>query len=133
MSDRPTDPQEMLARLERMQREAEETLSKYEELRVQMDADAVEAYSEDGLIRVKLDSEGQVAEIDIDETAMRRRQTLSMTIRAVIDEAVATHALKMADMAQALLGDKMDVMGLVTQNIPAELRERARGNLDRRD
>ncbi|WP_026923455.1 YbaB/EbfC family nucleoid-associated protein [Glycomyces arizonensis] len=132
MSDRPTDPQEMLARLERMQREAEETLSKYEELRVQMDADAVEAYSEDGLIRVKLDSEGQVAEIGIDETAMRRRQTLGMTIRAVIDEAVATHALKMADMAQALLGDKMDVMGLVTQNIPADLRERARGNLDRR-
>ncbi|HEU5127814.1 MAG TPA: YbaB/EbfC family nucleoid-associated protein [Glycomyces sp.] len=132
MTDRP-DPQEMMARLEQMQREAEATMRKYEELRAEMGADAVEAYSEDGLVRVRLDADGKVAEIHIDESAMRQRQSLGRVVHAVIDEAVATHAVKMADMAQALVGDKIDVMALMNEHMPPEMRERARDNLGRRD
>lgn len=135
MNDRDArpDPQEMLARLEAMQREAEETLRKYEEMNAQMGADAVEVFSEDGLVRVKLDADGKVAEIGIDEHAMRQRQSLAPTIIALIQEATAAYSLKMADMAQALLGDKMDVMGMINQHMPPEMRERARDNLGRRD
>ncbi|GAB3234577.1 hypothetical protein GCM10027447_31850 [Glycomyces halotolerans] len=129
-SERPS-PQEMLARLERMEREAQETLRKYEDMRTEMGADAVEVHSEDGLVRVKLDADGRVDEIGIDEHAMRQRQSLAPTIMALIDEATATHGLKMAEMAQALVGDKIDVMGLMNQHMPEHLRDRARNNLGR--
>ncbi|MCH7229383.1 YbaB/EbfC family nucleoid-associated protein [Glycomyces sp. L485] len=133
MSDRNQrpDPEEMLAKLQQMQRDAEQTLQKYEDLRAEMGAEAVEAYSEDGLVRVRLDEDGRVAEIGIDEMAMRHRHALGGIIRSTIDEAVATHAMKMADMAQALVGDRIDVMGMVTRDMPEHLRDRARDNLDR--
>lgn len=132
MSDRrPLDPEAMMRRLEQIQAEAEATLAKYHELSEQYGADTVEAVSEDGRIRVKLDAEGKVAEIGIDEHAMRLRQSLAPTIMALIEEATATHAMKTAQMAQALVGDKIDVMGLVSREMPDHLRDRARDNLER--
>ncbi|WP_112141195.1 YbaB/EbfC family nucleoid-associated protein [Glycomyces dulcitolivorans] len=133
MSDRerPTDPESMMRRLEQMQAEAEAMLAKFNDLSEQLGADAVEVFSEDGRIRVKLDAEGKVAEIGIDEYAMRMRQSLSPTIMALIQEASATHALKMAQMAQSLVGDKIDVMGMVNRDMPESLRDKARDNLDR--
>jgi DNA-binding protein YbaB len=133
MSDRerPTDPESMMRRLEQMQAEAEAMLAKFNHLSEQLGADAVEVFSEDGRIRVKLDAEGKVAEIGIDEYAMRMRQSLSPTIMALIQEASATHALKMAQMAQSLVGDKIDVMGMVNRDMPEGLRDKARDNLDR--
>src|SRR5690606_22273730 len=98
-SDRP-DPQEMMARLERMQAEAEETIRRFDEMSAQLGADAVEVCSEDGLVRVKLDSEGRVDEINIDERAMRQRQTLGPVIIDLIREATAAYGLKMAELAQ---------------------------------
>lgn len=133
MSDRlgGMDPEAMMRRLEQMKAEAEATLAKYEELAAEAGTDAIEVYTEDGLLRVKLDADGKVAEIGIDEHAMRMRQSLGPTIIALIEEAKATYGMKMATMAQTLVGDKIDVMGLVTRNMPEHLQERARGNLDR--
>lgn len=130
MSDR-MGPEAMLQRLEQMKADAEATLAKYEELSAEAGADAVEVFSEDGLVRVKLDADGKIAEIGIDEHAMRARRTVGPTILALIEEAKATYGMKMAAMAQALVGDGMDVMGMVTRNMPEDLQERARGNLER--
>lgn len=131
-SSRP-DPQEMLARLERMQAEAEETIRRFDEMSAQLGADAVEVYSEDGLVRVKLDSDGRIDEIHIEEHAMRQRQTLAPTIIALIREATAAYGLKMAELAQAVAGDKIDVEGMMRRYMPDDVRERARDNLGRRD
>lgn len=132
MSDqRPTDPEAMMRRLEQMQAEAESMLAKFNELSERLGTDAVEVFSEDGRIRVKLDAEGKVAEIGIDESSMRQHQSLSPTIMALIQEATATHAVKMAQMAQSLVGDKIDVMGIVNRDMPEHLRDRARDNLER--
>jgi DNA-binding protein YbaB len=129
MSDR-LGPEAMLQRLEQMKAEAEATLAKYEELSAAAGADAVEVVSEDGLVRVKLNADGKVVEIGIDEYAMRQKQSLSPTIIALINEAKATYGMKMAAMAQQLVGDKIDVMGMVTRNMPEHLQERTRDNLD---
>lgn len=131
-NERPTSPEAMLERLQQMEAEAKETLRKYDEMSQQLGADAVEVFSEDGLIAVKLDSEGRVDQIKIDESAMRFKQSLGPTIVALIQEATATYGLKMAEMAQALVGDKIDVMGMMNRYMPEEMRDRARDNLDRR-
>lgn len=124
------DPQEMLERLEQMKEEAEATIRKYEEMSADLGADAVEVVSEDGLVRVKLDADGNVDHIGIDEQAMRQRQSLGPSIMDLIQEAKATYGLKMADLAQALVGDKMDVMAMVTRDMPEHMQERARERLD---
>jgi DNA-binding protein YbaB len=126
MTDRSDrrDPQEMLARLERMQADAEEMLAKYNRLAEEMGTTDVEVFSEDGRIRVKLDSEGKVAEIGIDETAMRFRQTLGPMVMAVIEEAKAAYGVKMTEMAQAFLGDRIDVRGIVRDSLPEHMRNR---------
>ncbi|THV30093.1 YbaB/EbfC family nucleoid-associated protein [Glycomyces paridis] len=133
MSDRlgGMDPEAMMARLEQMRTDAEAMLAKYEALAAEAGTDAVEVYSEDGYLRVKLDGDGKVAEIGIDEYAMRMKQTLGPSIIALINEAKATYGMKMAAMAQELVGDKIDVMGMVTRNMPDYMQERARGNLER--
>jgi DNA-binding protein YbaB len=113
----------MFRRLEQMQADAQNMLDRYQRLSEEMGSEHVEVYSEDGLIRVRLDSGGKVAEISIDERAMRMRQTLGPTILAVIKEAKAQHGVKMTEMAQALVGDKMDVMGVVRDSLPEHMRD----------
>ncbi|MCC3763911.1 YbaB/EbfC family nucleoid-associated protein [Glycomyces sp. TRM65418] len=124
MADRSRDPEEMFRRLEQMQAEAEATLEKYQRLSEEMGADQVEVVSEDGYIRVRLDAEGKVAEIGIDEYAMRMRQSLGPMIVAVIEQAKAEYGVKMTEMAQALLGDRMDVRGIVRDSLPEHMRDR---------
>ncbi|QSB04033.1 YbaB/EbfC family nucleoid-associated protein [Natronoglycomyces albus] len=126
------DPEEMMAKLEEMQREAEQTLAKYEQLQAEMASESTEAVSEDGSIKVVLNSEGHVTDIDIEDAAMRHGTRLGGMIRQTIDEATATYSMKMAQMAQQLVGD-MDIMGMVTDSIPENVRDRARDNLGRRD
>ena len=131
-SERPSNPQEMLERLQQMEAEAKETLRKYDEMSQRLGADAVEVYSEDGLIAVKLDADGRVDQIKIDESAMRFKQSLGPTIISLIQEATAAYGLKMAEMAQELVGDKLDVAELMGRYMPDDMRERAQGHLDRR-
>lgn len=121
----------MMARLERMREQAEATLARFDDMKAQLGAEAVEVYSEDGLLKVKLDGEGNVAEIRIDEYAMRMRQSLGPAIVALIGEAKATFGVKSAELAQAVVGDRFDLMGMLSQHMPPHMQDRARGNLDR--
>lgn len=130
-SERPTTPEAMLERLEQMEAEAQATLRKYEELSEQLGADAVEVFSEDGLVAVKLDAEGELDTVKIDEMAMRQKQTLGPAIVQLIREARATYGVKMADMAQELVGDKLDVREMMNRYMPQELQDKARENLAR--
>lgn len=105
MTDQPQrpNPNEMMARLEAMQRQAEETLRRYEGMQEQISAANIEVFSEDGLVCVKLDGNGGVAEIKIDEYAMRRRQSLAPTIIALVAQARIAHAEKSAELARQFL------------------------------
>ncbi|THV34374.1 YbaB/EbfC family nucleoid-associated protein [Glycomyces buryatensis] len=109
------DPEAMMARLEQMERDAKATLEKYENLRAQAEAEAVEVTSEDGLLRVKLNADGKVTELGIDERAMRRRQTLGPAIIELIDTAKARHAERMTRMAQEMLGDDLDLSAILNR------------------
>lgn len=117
MSDRPT-PEQIMAEFERMRSEAEATLRRYEEVSAELGADAVEVFSEDGLLRVKLDPNGKVAEIGVNEAAMRYRQSLGPAMVALIRQARDEYALKAAEMARRLLGDKIDVDAILSQYLP---------------
>jgi DNA-binding protein YbaB len=126
---RVPDLDEMLTRLDQMQRDAEQTLAKFEELHADMEE--VEAVSEDGLIRVRLDADGQVVHIGIDERAMHSRQTLGRAVLAVVAEANAAYGVQMAEMAQALNGGAIDVMGMLNRHMPEHVRDRADRTLGR--
>ena len=105
MSDRPhrPDPHEMMARLEAMQRQAEETVRRFEGMQEQMSAANVEVFSDDGLVGVRLDGNGRVEEIKIDEYAMRKRQSLAPVIIALVDQARVAYAEKSAELARQFL------------------------------
>ncbi|MFG3339720.1 YbaB/EbfC family nucleoid-associated protein [Glycomyces sp. NPDC048151] len=109
------DPQEMLARIDRMEQGAEQLLAKLEGLQAELGAGAVEVWSEDGLVRVKLDNEGCVDEIELHEYAMRYRSTLGEHIRQTVIQAKQVHADKTAELAQRLLGDTIDLQGILNQ------------------
>jgi DNA-binding protein YbaB len=118
MSDQRLTPEQIMEQFEKMRSEAEATLAKYEEVSAEFGADAVEAVSEDGLLRVRLDANGKVDEITVNEAAMRYRQSLGPNIIALIREARDEYALKAADMARRLLGDRMDVDAILGQYLP---------------
>jgi len=109
------NPQEMLARLEQMERNAEQLLARYEALQAETGSEAVEVYSEDGLIRVKLDREGQVDEVELHPHAMQYSRALGEHIRHTLEQARATHTERAAQIAQQLLGDKIDVQAILNQ------------------
>jgi DNA-binding protein YbaB len=119
MSDRPT-PEQIMAEFERMRSEAEATLRRYEEVSAELGADAVEVFSEDGLLRVKLDPNGKVDEIGVNEAAMRYRQSLGPAMVALIRQARDEYALKAAEMARRLIGDKIDVDAILSQYLPRD-------------
>ncbi|MEV3934606.1 YbaB/EbfC family nucleoid-associated protein [Glycomyces sp. NPDC049804] len=113
-ADRPR-PHEMLARLEQMEQSAEQMLSKLEALQGELCAEAVEVHSEDGFIRVKLDSDGLVDEVEIHEYAMRFRNALGEHIRQTVMHAKQVHADRAAEMAKRLLGETLDVQAILNQ------------------
>jgi DNA-binding protein YbaB len=120
MSDRPQrpDPHEMMARLEAMQRQAEETLRRYEGMQEEISAANIEVFSEDGLIAVKLDGNGRVAEIKIDEYAMRKRQSIAPTIITLVAQAHVAHAEKAAELAKRFLGADPNLAALLDRISP---------------
>jgi DNA-binding protein YbaB len=109
------DPQEMLARIDEMEQGAEQLLAKLEELQAEFGTEVVEVYSEDGLVRVKLDSEGRVDEIELHEYAMRFRNALGEHIRRTVINAKQVHSERTAELAQRLLGDTIDLPGILDQ------------------
>ncbi|THV30101.1 YbaB/EbfC family nucleoid-associated protein [Glycomyces paridis] len=134
MSDQSLpSPEEAMRQFEQIRADAEATKRRHEELSAEYGLGSVEAYSEDGTVGVRLDAQGRVDKVVIDEMGMRHRQALGYIVKAVAEEAMAMHAVKAAEMAQALLGDKIDVQGIVSRYMPDEVRQRARGNLGYRD
>lgn len=123
MSDARPTPEQMLEQLAQMQRDAEATLRKFDELSAEFGADAVEVVSDDGLLRVRLDKSGAVDEIEINEAAMRFRQSLGPAMVALIKQARNEFALKSAEMARRMLGDRMDVDAILSQYLPPEHRD----------
>ncbi|GAA2291050.1 hypothetical protein GCM10009853_053500 [Glycomyces scopariae] len=121
MSDqaRPT-PDQIMAEFERMRSEAEATLRKYEEVSAELGADAIEVVSEDGLLSVRLDANGKVDAIVINEGAMRFRQSLGPATVALIRRAREAYAAKTAEMARRLIGDKIDVDAVLAQYLPKD-------------
>lgn len=124
------DPQAMFAKLEQLRSEAEETLRQFEEFRNALTNSAVEAVSQDGLVTVRLDADGQVAAIDIHDAALRHRSGLARIIRATIEEATATYAIKAAELVQPMTAN-LDVTEFVSQLMPTDLRDKARDNVER--
>jgi DNA-binding protein YbaB len=118
-AERPT-PEQMLERLAQMQRDAEATLRRYDELSAEFGADAVEVRSDDGLLRVKLDRNGAVDEIEVGEAAMRFRQSLGAAMVALIAQARSEYALKSAEMARRMLGGRIDVDAILSPYLPRE-------------
>lgn len=135
MSDRSDlpSPEEAMRQFEQIRAEAEATQRKHEELSAQFGLDSIEAFSPDGLVCVKLDAQGRVDKVVIEEAGMRHRQALGQIVKAVAEEAMEMYAVKAADFAQALIGDKIDVQGIVGRYMSGEQRDRARENLERRD
>jgi DNA-binding protein YbaB len=116
---RPT-PDQIMAEFERMRSEAEANLKKYEEVSAELGADSIEVISEDGLLSVKLDANGKVDEIRINEAAMRFRHALGPATVALIRRAREAYALKTAEMARRLIGDKIDVDAVLSQYLPKD-------------
>jgi len=120
MSDnaaRPS-PEQIMAQFAQIKAEAEATVQKYEDLSAEFGVDAVEVHSEDGLLRVKLDANGQVEEIGVNEAAMRFRQSLGPSMVGLIATAREEYALKTTEMARRMIGDKLDVDAILNQFRP---------------
>jgi DNA-binding protein YbaB len=119
MSDnakRPT-PQEIMAEFEQLKAQAEATVRRFQDMDAELGG-GVEVHSEDGLLRVKLDANGNVDEIGINEAAMRNRQTLGYAMVALIAEARMEHTQRQAEMARRMIGDKFDIDAIMAQYAP---------------
>lgn len=124
----PTDPEAILARLNVLRQNADETLRKYAEAREEAGDLTSEGFSPDGSVRVEVDDNGQIVTIDIADSALRRLSQVGGMIVAAFKEAQAAHALKMAEIA-AKMDSPLDIMSMVKNAIPADVRD----SLDRRD
>lgn len=114
---------DLLARVERMEQQAEATLRKYEDFRERVGGLASEGVTDDGAVRVVLDEQGEVTGVEIAESAMRHRGNLSRWVMTALQRAQAQHASRMGELAQELMGGRLDVAAMVREAIPAEVRE----------
>ena len=117
-----------MAQLNVLRANADETLRKYAEAREEAGDLTSEGFSPDGSVRVEVDDDGQVSAIDIPESGLRRLTQLGGMIVAAFKEAQAAHALKMAEIATKM-GPPLDIMSMVRDSIPGDVRD----SLDRRD
>ncbi|MFC4336876.1 YbaB/EbfC family nucleoid-associated protein [Salininema proteolyticum] len=126
--ERPMDLAEAMAKIEQIQKNAQDTLAKVAELEAEHGADETTATSENGMVTVVLDSDGEITGITIDDSALRLRGNLVGVVLETIREAQGTHAMKLAKMAeQAAPG--IGLSDLVESQMPAGVRDRARDNL----
>lgn len=103
-----------------MERQTEQTLAKYQELQAEFGSERVELYSDDGLIRVALDTDGRIDEVELHEYALRYGHALGEHIRLTIEQAKLEHSERSAQLARRLLGDKFDVQSILSQYRPGE-------------
>ncbi|WP_025272260.1 YbaB/EbfC family nucleoid-associated protein [Haloglycomyces albus] len=121
-NNRPS-PEEAMRKLEEIRQSAEDTIAAFAGFEAELDNAGVEATSDDGMITVRLNAEGKIDAIELDDGALRRRGALGEMVKNVIEEAKAKYALKVAEMTQRLSGT-IDVMGMVNSQIPSDVRNR---------
>jgi DNA-binding protein YbaB len=109
-----------MAEFEQIKAQAEATVKRFEQMSAEVGADAVEMYSEDRLLRVRLDANGNVEEIAIEELAMRNKQMLGRMMVALIAEARVEHAERQAEMARRMIGDKFDIDAIMSRFAPKD-------------
>jgi DNA-binding protein YbaB len=114
------DPAEAVAEFERLKAEAEATVRRFDEMAAEFGTDAVEVYSEDRLLRVTLDANGNVDRIGVEEAAMRSRQTLGRAMVLLIAEARAEHQRRTTEMARRMLGDRFDLDAIMARYTPKQ-------------
>lgn len=124
----PSDPEAIMARLNTIRNNADETLRRYVEAREEAGDLTSEGYSEDGSVRVEVGDDGQIVAIDIPDSALGRLSQLGYQVVTAIKEAHAAHALKMAEIATKM-GSPIDIMSMVKDSIPADVRD----SIDRRE
>lgn len=118
------DADELRGALGKMLDQANATLRAFEDARAETGALVAEGRSEDGRVLVVLDDDGSVSRVDIDEAAMGHPASIGPSVLDAIHRAQAEHARQMAAMADKLAG--MDVMKMVNDAMPEEMRDRFR-------
>ncbi|MFC4337130.1 YbaB/EbfC family nucleoid-associated protein [Salininema proteolyticum] len=123
------NPEEMLAKLDKMQRQAEETLSKFEEFQSSLGDADVSITSDNGMVTVELDGEGRLSGLELAPDATRLKGNLAPLILQTIHDAQATFGEKMTQTVEQMLPD-LDINGIMSQFRSPEARDKARENLN---
>ena len=127
------DPAEAMAKLERLQAQAEQMLASFEQAREELGAMKAEATSEDGMVRVVLDDEGGVETIEINDMAMRSLGRLNHSIMAAIRQAQIVHSAMMVELVEKMDGTgPFDLLSKMRSQMPGEVQETLRARADER-
>lgn len=110
MSDSPfgagTDPEALIAQVERQVLEAEQRAASATQLVQQIEAIEAEGRSRDGDVRVRVDSSGRLTGISFDAAALSLSASqLEVTVLGVAREAQRSAARAAIELAEASLGD----------------------------
>jgi DNA-binding protein YbaB len=104
---------------ERYRGEAEQRLAAYQELRTRIERLAVTARSADGCVAVTVRAGGAVSDLTLTEGALRLgADGLGRLVLGTLQQAHATLATRLARRAQAYVGDRHDVVGVVRGRLP---------------
>ncbi|MEV0650232.1 YbaB/EbfC family nucleoid-associated protein [Phytomonospora sp. NPDC050363] len=116
------DVESMLAHLETLRKNADESLRKYVEAREEAGDLTSEGFSDDGSVRVEVDDNGQVVTIEIPDGVLGRLSYVGQMVVQAIKQAQAAHALKMAEIA-AKMSSTIDIMSMVKDSIPGDVQD----------
>ncbi|WP_025273718.1 YbaB/EbfC family nucleoid-associated protein [Haloglycomyces albus] len=127
--EQPKSLGEVLAKLEQIQENAQGTLDKMSEMEEEFGGSETVSSSPDGSVTVTLNSDAVITDIDIQDSALRLRGNLVNVVLETIKEAQATHAMKLAKMADQAVPEG-NLSRLVEGHMSSTVRDRARDNFD---
>ncbi len=100
-------------------RDAQQRLAAYRELAAKIEKLAVTARSADGSVEVTVGAGGAVSGLTLTEDALRHGAAgLADLIGATVRQAHAKLATRLARRARAYLGDRYDMVGVVSGRLP---------------
>ncbi|WP_307248581.1 YbaB/EbfC family nucleoid-associated protein [Catenuloplanes indicus] len=124
------DPAQVLDMVDRLRRQNQQMIDRYEEFVAHSGELTGEGWSLDGTVRVRITPDGAVETVDIPDAALRHGAHLAEMILTAIREAQADRALKMTALGESLGTGR--VWALVDEAIPEHTRERIEEREDRR-
>ncbi|MFI2271464.1 MULTISPECIES: YbaB/EbfC family nucleoid-associated protein [Catenuloplanes] len=122
---------EVRALVDRLRRRNQQVIDRYEEFVAHSGELTGEGRSLDGAVRVRIDPNGAVTDVDIPDSALRHGAYLAEMILTAIREAQADRALKMTALGESLGTGR--VRPMVEDAIPEHTRERIEEREDRRE